>query len=315
MKSDISVIIVNYNGRALLMECMPSIMEAADASGLPCEIIVVDNASQDDSVNFLREEYKRVRVLTMQQNNHWFSINEGIKASSSDHLLLLNNDIRLERDCMTYLLGHFKSDDAIFAVTPKEMSWDGRDEQKGAQALEMKNEAICQSVENYYFESPHVTFKADNSMYSKDKLIRLGLFDPIFAPFYYEDSDLSYRAWKSGYRIIYEPRAVIYHKRGASINRYMPESAKMVYSFKNSLLFIWKNVTDRGLLLRHLFFLTIRFLKAIVFFRSRRFVLKGTFLAIKSVRGVCTSRKDAIRSFVLTDREVLDRLDARRFNE
>lgn len=315
MKNRVSIIIVNYNGRELLKECMPSVMEAADFSDSIYEIMVVDNASTDDSLYFLKKEYPAVTILPLKVNRYWFSINEGVKRSAHDRLLLLNNDVKLDRPCVKYLLESFnKDDETIFAVTPTEMLWDESTPTRGAQGLEVRN-GIFFPGRSYYFDKAHITFKADNSMYAKDKLIKLGLFDPIFTPFYYEDVDISYRAWKAGFKIIYEPKAVIYHKSGSTINKHTSQYYKSKYAVKNGLLFVWKNITDMGLYFKHIIFLSARLIKALLFYRTERYVLSGCILAVKSLKGTIVSRKAAMRDFVLSDREILNKLDAKKFDE
>jgi len=316
MKNKLSIIIVNYNGKDLLAEGLPTILEAAIFSNVIYEIIVVDNASRDDSSAFLKNKYPDVILLPRKINDYWFSVNEGIKKSSYEHLLLLNNDIKLERCCIEYLLAHFdKDDETTFAVVPKEMSWDGALPLKGAQGIEIKNGSFSPSIESIYPDNPIITFNAGNAMYARDKLLKLDLFDPVFYPFCYEDVDVSYRAWKAGFKIIYEPKAIIYHKSRATINKYVTQDDQAKYIFKNSFLFVWKNITDIRLFSMHIFFLIAKLINGLLFFRRKKSTLFGFVLAMQSLKQVRISRKIAAKNFILTDREILHKLDMSKFYE
>lgn len=317
MKNSLSIVVVNYNGRDLLKESIPTILEAADFSSLSWEIIVVDNASSDDSLTFLAKRYPNVITLPVERNNYWFSVNEGIRISSHHYLFLLNNDVKLERHSIRYLFDHFTKDNEgdLFAVTPQEMSWDGTIATKGAQGITVTKEIIMPSEKSFYFDRPCMTFNADNSMFSKEKLMRLGLFDPLFTPFWYEDVDIAYRAWKAGYRIIYEPQARIYHKSSTTINKYISLDDQKRYFYKNSLLFIWKDITDARLFLWLNFLSLLKLLKALFFLGSQRQVFLGFMMALGSLKRLKISRKKAIENFILSDRAVLSTLNTKKFYE
>ena len=214
----ISVVIPNYNGSALLNEILPFVRQALLPTGMNNEIIVVDDCSTDDSVLLLKKNHPDV-ILIESETNSGFSptINKGIFASKYEYLLLLNNDVKLDSDYFQYLLKYFDQADT-FGVMGRIVDWENEQIQDGGKYPEFHGAKIKTSG-NYI---PEENEKSDNlySMYlsganafvSAEKLIKLGGFDELFAPFYVEDFELSLRAWRLGWKCYYEHRAICRHK-------------------------------------------------------------------------------------------------------
>lgn len=96
-----------------------------------------------------------------------------------------------------------------------------------------------------------------HALFDREKFIQLGGFDELFSPFYYEDADLSYRAWKRGYRVYYEPESIVYHEHQATIGNSFSKSYIDFVLKRNRLIFMWKNLSDFVFLVKHLIFLPI----------------------------------------------------------
>lgn len=116
-KPHLSIIIPNYNGEALLSQFLPSVVEAINNAEAPTELIVVDDASTDGSLETLKR-FPRARVV-MRETNGGFSkaCNTGIAEAEGKILLLLNSDVKLEPDFLAHYGQHF-GDPALFAITP-----------------------------------------------------------------------------------------------------------------------------------------------------------------------------------------------------
>ena len=121
------------------------------------------------------------------------------------------------------------------------------------------------------------------------------MLDELFNPFYWEDIDLSYRAWKAGYKITYDPNIKVEHHHESTIGKYFDRSNILKIAFRNQLIFQWKNLTDRDLIIKHLFNLP-RF----VFF-------PGFFNALVRLPKILQARKKTVKLFVKSDREILDK--------
>src|SRR5262249_34035114 len=112
-----SIIILNWDGRHLLEEFLPSVLKAVQHDGRDHEVIVVDNGSQDDSLRFLKERYPQVKVVAFSRNMRFTGGNNGgVQAARNDVVILLNNDMEVDPDFIAPLLKGF-SDEAVFAVS------------------------------------------------------------------------------------------------------------------------------------------------------------------------------------------------------
>lgn len=219
----ISVIIPNYNGSQLLNEILPSVTQALFAIGLPNEIIISDDCSTDDSVKMMAEKYPEI-ILIESTTNKGFSptINKGIFASKYEYLLLLNNDVKLEADYFKPLLRYFELPDT-FGVMGRIIGWNDNRIQDGGKYPEFHGAKIKTSgnyipvsdTHNGYMYSMYLS--GANALVSGEKLIQLGGFDELFAPFYVEDFELSLRAWRLGWKCYYEHEAICRHKLSVTI--------------------------------------------------------------------------------------------------
>ena len=219
----ISVIIPNYNGSQLLNEILPSVTQALFATGLPNEIIISDDCSTDDSVKMMAENYPEI-ILIESTTNKGFSptINKGIFASKYEYLLLLNNDVKLEADYFKPLLRYFELPDT-FGVMGRIIGWNDNRIQDGGKYPEFHGAKIKTSGNYIPVSDTHnghmysMYLSGANALVSGEKLIQLGGFDELFAPFYVEDFELSLRAWRLGWKCYYEHEAICRHKLSVTI--------------------------------------------------------------------------------------------------
>lgn len=245
-----SVVIPNWNGRDLLEKYLPSVVEAL--RGHPSnEIIVVDNASADGSAEYVRQAFPEVRVLELDTNRGFGGgSNAGIQAASNDIVVLLNSDMRVEPDFLAPLLAGF-TDEKVFSVScqiffsdpakPREETgltqawWEGG----GLRVRHRVDEQVRSLFPCFYGGG-------GSSAYDRRKFLELGGFDELLAPFYLEDTDLGMLAWKRGWKVLYQPRSVVYHEhRGTIGKKFSPEFIRGMLR-KNFLLFAWKNIHEPG---------------------------------------------------------------------
>ena len=253
-----SVIIPNWNGRELLEQCLPSVIEAVRSDGEDHEIIVVDNHSTDSSVSFIRTNFPQVKVLELDRNRGFAGgCNAGALASQNDVIVFLNNDMIVERDFLRPLLDGFE-DENVFAVSSQIHFWDAqRRREETGQTRGFLKLGFLQVVHDQPAESgrarPVLYAGGGSSAFDRAKFLALGGFDKLYHPFYWEDTDISYRAWKRGWKVLYEPRSVVHHKHRGTIGKVYDEDFTHRAINKNHLLFMWRNFTDPSLLLLHPF--------------------------------------------------------------
>ncbi len=301
----VSVIIPNWNGRKLLEKNLPHLLKALDFSSQDNEIIVVDDGSTDESVDFLRTNYPTIKLIASKNQGFGRACNLGVKEAKNDIALLLNNDAQVMVDFLYPLLKHFQNED-IFAVASND-------------DYPSKYGNLCCQVTKFswgFFGYRHLTVREESligkavpvlypygacAAFDRKKFLALGGFDPLFRPFYVEDLDLAFRAWKQGWKSLYENESRYYHQGGASIKRkHSPFFVKSIL-WKNRFLFIWKNITTRKLFIQHLIFLPLLVLGA-PFLGKIHFSL-GFFLALGQMKEALKKREKGKEKF--TDLEII----------
>jgi GT2 family glycosyltransferase/glycosyltransferase involved in cell wall biosynthesis len=254
-----SIIILNWNGKNLLAEYLPSVIEAVKYEGGDHEIIVVDNGSTDGSVEFLQEHFPQVRIVALEKNYYFTGGNNaGALAAKNDILVFLNNDMYVEKDFLRPLLEGF-FDESVFAVSAQIFFHDPnkRREETGKTRAEWRWGFIDfrhdlptdGDLRNRYV--PAFWLGGGSAAVDRRKFLEICGFDTLMNPFYVEDTDLSYQAWKRGWKVLFCPESKGIHKHRASTGRYNRVYVERTIR-RNQLLFIWKNITDFRMLLSHL---------------------------------------------------------------
>lgn len=267
----VSIIIPNYNGLKFLTSCLGALKKQ---SFQDFDIIFVDNASVDGSVDFIKKNYEGVKIIELSKN-YGFSkaVNEGIKASSSEFVVLLNNDTEAEENWLYELASCIKQSDRIFSCSSKMMQFhdrgkidDAGDEYNllGWAYKRGDNRPIAE------FSRNRETFStcAGAAIYRKKVFDEIGYFDEGFFA-YLEDVDLSYRARIYGYQNVYCSNAGIYHVgSGTSGSKY--NSFKVRLAARNNLFVVYKNMPVLQLIINSPF-LFIGFLVKYIFFARKGF--------------------------------------------
>jgi GT2 family glycosyltransferase len=219
-KKTISIVIPNYNGSKLLATYLPFAFTAIENAGVAYEVIVVDDASTDDSVAFLKEHYRQVKVLVNAQNSGFsFTCNQGIAAAQHELILLLNSDVKLTPDYFEHQFKYFEADDT-FGVMGRIIDMDGDHIQDAARMP--KFNGLKLKTDYFYYTNSNddrlYTFylSGANALIDAAKLKEIGGFYELFSPFYCEDMELSIRAWKLGWKCYYEHQSICRHQVSAT---------------------------------------------------------------------------------------------------
>ena len=239
--SGISVVIPNYNGRYLLEKIMSPLLEALQNSALPFEVIISDDKSTDDSVPFLQAGFPQVKVL-VNETNQGFSptINKGIYHSKYSHLLLLNSDVKLTPDYFSVQLRYFLRDDT-FGVMGRMIGWDNDIIQDGGKypsfhGLKIKTSGNYIPIEEKPGEWLYSMYLSGaNAFVDRNKILQLGGFDELFAPFYVEDYELSLRAWRFGWKCYYDHDSICRHKESVTIKTKSKKSQVNKIYYRNKM--------------------------------------------------------------------------------
>ncbi|WP_297337529.1 glycosyltransferase family 2 protein [Algoriphagus sp.] len=243
MSNSISVVLPNYNGRDLIESFLPFTFEALTKTRLPYEVILIDDASKDNSVNWVKENYPEIKILQNPTNRGFsFTCNRGIFEASMDLVLLLNTDIKLDPEYLCRLISYFEHGDT-FGVMGKIINPTTSQLEIGAK-LPKKRGFLLKAKQNFLPEEtdsvqPLPTFflSGANALIDRKKLQALGGLDEVFSPYYSEDLDLSVRAWRRGWKCFFEPKAQCFHLGSASIKTQSAKSKIKKIYFRNRMIF------------------------------------------------------------------------------
>jgi GT2 family glycosyltransferase/glycosyltransferase involved in cell wall biosynthesis len=257
-KTSASLVIPNWNGKDLLERFLPSWIVAI--AGHPgSEIIVVDNGSTDGSAEWIRTHYPDVRVLALERNlGFGGGSNAGFGAAKNDVVVLLNSDMRVEPNFLAPLLEGF-TDDSVFAVSCQIFLGDAtrRREETGLTEGWWHDSGLrVGHREDAAIDRPFPCFYGGGGScaFDRRKFLSLGGFDELFRPFYLEDTDIGFRAWKHGWKVLYQPASVVYHEHRGTIGKSFSAAHIQSVLQRNFILFAWKNIHGWGRLGGHFFF-------------------------------------------------------------
>lgn len=247
---EVSIIILNFNGRTHLEVCLPSVMEIDYPKG-EFEIIIVDNASEDDSMAWLRQKYPKVRLLKNLENLGFAGgINSGAEIARGKYIAFLNPDMRVDKKWLSALLKTVRSQANVVCSGSIVLNWDGdKIDYSGRpnDALNLCPEvpANAQHVLNTANDCPLLFASGGAMLVDREIFLSLGGFDRDYF-LYHEDVDFGWRLWLRGHRVLRSAGSIVYHRGGASSKRLSPE---FVYCMaqRYALYTLLKNLEDNHL--------------------------------------------------------------------
>ncbi|NTU46143.1 glycosyltransferase [Candidatus Roizmanbacteria bacterium] len=299
LNTEITVIIPSYKNLPLLIKNLQH-----NLAYLKNYSVIVVN---DDPSRSIREELTPFSQITLVENkkNYGFGItvNEGVKHTHTPYLMLLNSDVLLNDTSFHNALAHFETNPNLFGVSFAQKEKDG--------SIVGKN--------TLYWEKGFVRHKKADSRISGDtgwleggtcildrsKFNQLKGFDKCYAPFYWEDIDLSYRAKKNGYTVFFDASILVEHHHESTIRSYFESKKIEQIAYRNSIIFIWKNISDSKMRTEHGLYL----LKTIfVLISQRKFYLVNAILqASKSLKYLFHQKS---KSTIISDITILKSVHA-----
>lgn len=308
---NISFIVPNYNGKNLLKKNLPRLFEELKSykKGI-IEVIVVDDFSKDESISVLKElsnKYENLKFFRNEKNLGFSpTVNRGVSHARGDIIILFNTDVYPQKGFLDPLLSHF-IDENVFAVGSMDKSIEeGKTKLRGRGLGQWKRGFLIHR-RGEVDKSDTLWVSGGSGAFRKKIWEILGGFNELYAPFYWEDIDLSYRALKSGYKVLFEPKSVVVHEheKGAIKSSYSEIQVRTI-ALRNQFIFVWENATDYFLWISHFAWLPYHFLKAIVNMDIVFFV--GFFKALILLPKVIKSSLKYQILFVRKDSEVIQGL-------
>jgi GT2 family glycosyltransferase len=296
----VTFVVPTYNQQNMMDFCLPPLLaEAGDEH----RIIVVDDASSDDTAEYVRRNYPSVGLVRLARNRGFAgAVRAGIAASDTPFFSLINTDVKVRKGFLAALMPHFERADT-FAVC-------SRIELPRGSHMETGNVAPAWSglLEPYHVPptepGPILYAGGASSVYDRAKYEALRGFETLYRPLYFEDIELGYRAWRRGWRSLFEPQASVWHERRAWIGKRFGDAYANETFLKNSLLFVWKNVRDRGLLAQHLAYVCARLASEIL--RGEGTMARAVLRAGPLSGWVMLKRWAEYRRGDLPDRKIMD---------
>ena len=248
----IAVVILNWNGESLLKQFLPSVM--AHSTG--ADIYVVDNASTDGSVAFLKKEYPTIGIVQNSENGGFAKgYNDGLKHIEADIYCLLNSDVEVSQNWLEPIREAFSNFPEAAIIQPKILDLKNKEyfEYAGAAGgfIDMLGYPFCrgrifqalEKDEGQYNDTTEIFWATGACMFIKSKVFNaLGGFDEDYFA-HQEEIDLCWRAKNAGHKVLYVGKSHIYHLGGSTLSNMNPK--KTFLNFRNSLYSITKNLPKR----------------------------------------------------------------------
>ena len=248
LTNSISIILVNYNGVDVLIDCLNSLEKFIPQDN--CEIIVVDNNSQDNSVDIINDKFPHIKLIKLPKNVGFGSGNNaGAKVAKGEFIFLLNTDTILESNILPHLIELMSENPDIGVIGPKLLFPDGSFQISFSPEISLKGEFAARKlhknaenknklhiIEQDFQNIQEVDIVVGAAFFIRADLFNLlGGFDEKFF-MYFEESDLCQRVRNKGYKVLYTPYVSLIHIRGYSVKKI---SNKMAVEYRRSQIYYY----------------------------------------------------------------------------
>ncbi|MGH2649457.1 MAG: glycosyltransferase family 2 protein [Ginsengibacter sp.] len=246
----VAVVILNWNGKSFLEKFLPFVIEFAYDNQ---SVIVADNASDDDSIDFLKENYPTVKILLSNTNEGFAKgYNSALKSVAADYYILLNSDVQVTKGWIEPVISLMETDENIAACQPKILSFRERKQFEYAGACGGFIDKLgypftrgrifetCETDTGQYDNLTQIFWATGAALFVRAKIFHeLNGFDEEFFA-HQEEIDLCWRMQRKGYLIYVVPASVVYHVGGGTLP--MGDRKKVYLNFRNNLIMMTKNL-------------------------------------------------------------------------
>ncbi len=310
----VSIIVLNYNGKHHLKACLDSLLKT-DYSNF--EILLVDNGSTDGSVEFVTQNYPQVRILRLKFNiGVGTGFMAGVLRSRGKYVALLNNDLEVDPKWLRPLVDVLEKLPKVAAADPKYRDFYHRERFDRTVAAGRWIDYFgnnytrgVMEVDTGQYDRP--VYIMGQTLYKRDILLKLGGFDPSYI-FGYEDIDFGWRLYLAGYKAVFVPESIIYHKSGGTTTD--PKEGRIKYSFyylnkRNRLISLIKNYSIARMLIS-LPVTLLEYMGITVYYLAKGKpayalgILKAIIYTIKNMKRIMVSRAMVQKLRTVSDKGV-----------
>jgi GT2 family glycosyltransferase len=246
----VAIVILNWNGKDYLQKFLPSVLSSTYENK---RIIVADNASTDDSFEFLKANFSAIEIIKNTTNEGFAKgYNTALKNIEADYFVLLNSDVEVESNWIEPIITLMQSDKQIAACQPKILSYANKTQFEYAGASGGFIDYLgypfsrgrifddCEKDEGQYNDAMPCFWATGAALFVKASVYKQlnGLDEYFFA--HQEEIDFCWRLQLSGYKIYVQPKSVVYHVGGGTLNKENPH--KIYLNFRNNLIMLYKNL-------------------------------------------------------------------------
>lgn len=259
-----------------------------------CEIIIINDSPQDSELNSAVKKICSACIYLKNERNIGFglSINRAVALAKNEYIMLLNSDVLLSDTSYIQAQKKLSESTNLFAVSfaQKERNETvvGANTGRFTEGLFVHAGKVCTK------KCANLWPEGGSCMFKKNIFTELGGYDGMYSPFYWEDVDLGYRAWKNNYTVLFMPSILVEHHHETTIRRYFPDWYIRFIAQRNQLLFVWKNMETKHVL-QHVFLLPLYMIRA--FFHNLLFFVSFT-AALKKLPLIVTQRMRTKKNYI-----------------
>ncbi len=305
LRFSVSIVILNWNTRNLLEKFLPEVVKNSNIEGV--KIVVADNGSTDDSVEWLKENYPKINVIRFDENLGFAGgYNKALTFLDTEYVVMLNSDVAPQPGWLLPMVKTMKNSRSVAAVVPKIKDANRPDyfEYAGAAGgfIDIFGYTFCrgrmfnviEKDENQYNQADSVFWGSGSALMVKTNLfLKSGGFDPLFFA-HMEEIDWCWRVKNMGYKVMYVPDSEVLHLGGGTLNYNNP--SKTYLNFRNNLFLIIKNRMGSGVYCLLIFRMCLDYLASIHFLFRKEWnyflaVYKAHWSFIKKFRHFYGQRK------------------------
>lgn len=304
----IALLVLNYNGLELLKRYLSSVVLAASNYPGKARVIVVDNNSSDHSLDYLHDSMPMVKTINRNDNAFLFAYNQTVADLKEDICILLNNDVLVDENFVSPLVESYQNKPDVFGVMPLVDSPVANEVYRNrCSGIWVQGQLQTGKWLNRPEPGPTLFAHGGACLIDKKKFVSLGGFDPIFWPGYFEDEDISYRAWRRGWSIYYEPASKVVHHAGASFGKKYMTRKRDIIRKRNLKIFIIKNIHDNNMFRNFIKWELIR--AAVAVLKMRIVDIVGLLQILPILPKVYRSRRKCQKEAIITDTQLLMKLN------